>query len=219
MKIYLAAMAALVFAVSCGGNAAKNKVEGTDAQAAASGVGQELVVDTTASLINWKGSKVGGSHNGTIALKSGSIFINGENVASSSFIIDMNRIVDEDLTQKNMNEMLVNHLKSEEFFDVAKYPESIFTVTKVEVAANATDSVTHMVSGNLKLKDVEKNITFGAKITKEGDLYKAITVPFTIDRTQWNVTYGSKTLFANLKDNIVDDNIELQITIVAKDKK
>ena len=219
MKIYLAAIAALIFTASCGGNAAKNKVEGTDAQAAAMGSGQELVVDTTASAIKWKGSKVGGSHNGTIALKSGNLSINGESLASGSFVIDMNRIVDEDLTQKNMNEMLVNHLKSEDFFDVAKYPESTFTITKIEAAANATDSVTHMVSGNLKLKDVEKNITFGAKITKEGDLYKAVTIPFTIDRTQWNVTYGSKTLFANLKDNIVDDNIELQITIVAKDKK
>ncbi|MBB4036091.1 polyisoprenoid-binding protein YceI [Dysgonomonas hofstadii] len=219
MKVYLAAIAALVFTASCGGNAVKNKVEGTDAQTAAAGAGQELVVDTTASVIKWKGSKVGGSHHGTIALKSGNLSINGESLASGSFVIDMNRIVDEDLTQKNMNEMLVNHLKSEEFFDVAKYPESTFTITKIEAGTNTTDSVTHLVSGNLKLKDVEKNITFGAKITKEGDLYKAVTVPFTIDRTQWNVTYGSKTLFANLKDNIVDDNIELQITIVAKDKK
>jgi hypothetical protein len=63
---------------------------------------------------------------------------------------------------------------------------------------------------------VEKNISFGAKVTKEGELYKAVTVPFTIDRTQWNVKYGSKTLFANLKENIVNDNIELQITVVAK---
>lgn len=69
------------------------------------------------------------------------------------------------------------------------------------------------------MKDVDKNITFGAKITKEGDVYKAVTVPFTIDRTQWNVKYGSKSLFAELKDNIVNDNIELQITIVAKATK
>ncbi|MDH6307738.1 polyisoprenoid-binding protein YceI [Dysgonomonas sp. PFB1-18] len=215
MKKYLIALSVLVFAVSCN-NAAKNKVEGTDAQAAASGAGEELVVDTQASSIQWKGSKVGGSHNGTIALKAGTLAINGETVASGSFEIDMNAIVDEDLTQKDMNDMLVNHLKSADFFDVATYPSSTFTVTKVEAAATPTDSVNYMVSGNLKLKDVEKNITFGAKITKEGDTYKAVTVPFTIDRTQWNVKYGSKTLFADLKENIVNDNIELQITIVAK---
>ncbi|MDL2215439.1 YceI family protein, partial [Dysgonomonas sp. OttesenSCG-928-M03] len=83
----------------------------------------------------------------------------------------------------------------------------------------ANDSITHLISGNLKMKDVEKNITFGVKITKDADTYKAITVPFTIDRTQWNVQYGSKTIFANLKDKIIDDNIELQITIVAKAAK
>ena len=130
----------------------------------------------------------------------------------------MNAIKDEDLTDAKMNDMLVNHLKSADFFDVATYPESSFAITKVEAVAG-NDSITHTISGNLKMKDVDKNITFGAKITKEGDVYKAVTVPFTIDRTQWNVKYGSKSLFAELKDNIVNDNIELQITIVAKATK
>jgi len=215
MKIYLAAIIALIFAVSCG-NTPKNKVEGADAQTAASGEGEELIVDTTASVIHWMGSKVGGSHHGTLKLKSGKLAVNGENLAFGFFVIDMNSIVNDDLTQKDMNKMLVDHLKSKDFFDVAKYPESVFTVTKIEALSNASDSATHLISGNLKMKDVEKNISFDAKISKEGDIYKAVTVPFTIDRTQWNVKYGSKTLFSDLKDNIISDNIELQITIVAK---
>ena len=215
MKKYLFALSVLLFAASCN-TAVKNKVEGTDAQTAAAGTGEELAVDTQASSIYWLGSKVGGVHDGTIRLKGGSLTVNEKEATSGSFTIDMNSIVNEDLKQNDMNEMLVNHLKSEDFFDVAKYPESSFAITKIEAVANATDSVTHNVSGNLKLKDVEKNITFGAKITKEGNVYKAVTVPFTIDRTQWNVKYGSKTLFADLKENIVNDNIELQITIVAK---
>ncbi|SHE51674.1 YceI family protein [Dysgonomonas macrotermitis] len=214
MKTYLFALTVLVFAASCGNNP-KNKVEGSDAQSVASGEGVNLVVDTQASSINWVGSKPGGDHHGTIAIKEGALAINGESVASGSFIIDMNAIADKDLTDAKMNEMLVNHLKSADFFDVATYPESSFAITKVE-AVTGNDSITHNVSGNLKLKDVDKNITFGAKITKEGDVYKAVTVPFTIDRTQWNVKFGSKSLFAELKDNIVNDNIELQITIVAK---
>ncbi|WP_029904179.1 YceI family protein [Prevotella sp. 10(H)] len=215
MKKFLLAISALVIAVSCN-NAAKNKVEGTDAQQAASGTGVELTVDPSASSIHWTGSKVGGSHYGTLALKSGSIAVNGEEVVSGSFIIDMNSIKDEDLTDAKMNEMLVNHLKSEDFFDVAKYPESAFTLTKIEAASSPNDSANYMISGNLKMKDAEKNITFGAKVTQDNNVYKAVTVPFTIDRTQWNVKYGSKTLFSNLKENIVNDNIELQITIVAK---
>lgn len=218
MKTYLFTLSVLLFAVSCG-NAPKNKIEGTESQTVATGTGEELSVDTQASKIYWKGTKPGGEHIGTINLKEGKMAINGTEVASGSFTIDMNSIVDTDLSDKPMNDMLVNHLKSADFFDVAKYPESTFAITKVEPANPANDSVTHMISGNLKMKDIDKNITFGAKITKEGNIYKAVTIPFTIDRTQWNVQYGSKTIFANLKDKIIDDNIELRMTIVAESVK
>lgn len=217
MKTYFLALSVLVLAVACTGNP-KNKIEGTDSQAVAEGQGDSLVVDKTASTIHWIGSKPAGHHNGTIGIKDGSLVINGESVVSGSFVIDMSSIINADLTDEKMNKMLVDHLKSEDFFDIAKYPESTFAITKVEAVAG-NDSITHNVSGNLKMKDVEKNITFGAKITKEGDLYKAESVPFTIDRTQWNVKYGSKSIFAELKDNVINDNIELRINIVAKAAK
>lgn len=217
MKSYLLVLSVLLFAASCS-NSPKNKIEGTDSQAIANGSGQELVVDTQASSIHWIGTKPGGSHHGTIGIKEGNLAINGTELVSGSFTIDMNAIVDEDLTDQKMNEMLVTHLKSADFFDVEKYATSNFAITKVE-AVTSNDSITHRISGNLKMKDVEKNITFDAKITKEGDDYKAVTVPFTIDRTQWNVQYGSKSIFADLKDKFIDDNIELQITIIAKAAK
>lgn len=217
MKTYFLTLTILLFAVSCSDNP-KNKVEGSESQAIAEGSGEQLTVDAQASTIKWVGSKPGGRHNGSIAITDGSLVINGTDVASGSFNINMNAIVCEDLTDTKMNEMLVTHLKSADFFDVEKYPTSSFAITKVE-AISGNDSITHKISGNLKMKDVEKNITFDAKITKEGDVYKAVTIPFTIDRTQWNVQYGSKSLFADLKDKFIDDNIELQITIIAKAAK
>lgn len=215
MRVYLLALSALFIAVSCS-NSPKNKVEGTDAQSVADGTGEKLAVDTQASSIEWTGSKPGGSHHGTIGIKDGNLTLQGTEVTSGSFTIDMNNIIDIDLTDADMNKMLVDHLKSADFFDVAKYPESKFSITKIEPASTANDSVTHVISGNLKMKDIEKNISFDAKITKEGNIYKAITVPFSIDRTQWNVQYGSKSLSSTLKDKIIDDNIGLRITIVAK---
>lgn len=218
MRSFFLTLSVLFFVASCG-NAPKNKIEGTVSQAVASTSGEELTVDQAASSIKWTGSKPGGGHHGTIALKEGQLAINGTEVASGTFVISMDSIVDEDLTDKSLNDMLVNHLKSVDFFDVQKYPVSTFKITKVEALPVPNDSVTHNVSGNLTMKDVEKNITFGAKITKDGDVYKAVSVPFSIDRTQWNVQYGSKTVFANLKDKIIDDYIGLQITIVAKVQK
>jgi len=215
MKIYLFALSALLLAASCS-NTSKNKIEVTDSQAAATGTGENLIVELQSSSISWKGSKPGGDHHGKVDIKEGKIAINGTEVASGSFVINMNSITDLDLSDKSMNEMLVNHLKSPDFFDVEKYPESSFVITKVEAINPPNDSVTHMVSGNLKMKDVEKNITFGAKITKEGNTYNAVTQPFTIDRTKWNVKYGSKSLLGDLKDKIINDEIELQVTITAK---
>lgn len=212
MKKMLFLLAITISIAACN-KTVKNKTEASDAKAVATGTGDLLVVDTTQSAIDWIGAKVGGKHNGTLTLSKGELSIVGEEVTAGNFVIDMNSIVNKDLADKATNEMLVGHLKSPDFFDVAEYPSSVFTITSVEKAS--VDSITHLVSGNLQLKDVEKNITFGANITKEGDVYQAITVPFTIDRTQWNVQYGSRTLFANLKDNIVDDYIELQIKIVA----
>lgn len=219
MKTYLFALAALFFAASCG-NSAQNKIEGKDSQAVASGEGINLAVDTQASFIKWQGSKPAGagSHDGTISIKEGTLTINGSELVSGSFVIDMNSIADKDLTDTAMNKMLVDHLKSADFFDVEKYPEAYFAITGIE-AVSGRDSITHTVSGNLKMKDIEKNITFDAVISKEGNVYKAVTLPFAIDRTQWNVQFGSKTIFANLKDQIINDEIELpQMVIITKEK-
>lgn len=214
MKNYtLISLVALFIATSCG-NASKNKVEAGESQAVASGNGIELKIDAQASSIEWIGSKPGGSHNGTIALKDGSLTIDGENVTAGLFTIDMNAITCTDITDANANQKLIDHLRNSDFFDTAKFPESTFSITSIEKAAE-TDSFTHVVSGNLKMKGIEKNISFGASITKEDGKYKAVTVPFTIDRTQWNVQYGSKSIFADLKDKFINDEINLQITIVA----
>ncbi|MDU1903298.1 MAG: YceI family protein [Dysgonomonas sp.] len=213
MKKYLLVLSVALLAMACS-NSAKNKIEATDSQEVAAGGGVKLVVDKDASVINWKGTKPGGGHHGTVKIKEGELTLEGTDVTSGKFVIDMNSIVNEDLTDKGMNEMLVNHLKSADFFDVEKYPEAVFSITKIE-PVTGDSSATYNVSGNLKMKDVEKNITFGANITKEGNAYKAVSVPFTINRVQWNVQYGSKSLFANLKDKVIHDDIELQIVVVA----
>lgn len=224
MKKLILAAVILYGAVSCT-NAPANKVVVTEAQAAAIGIGQNLKVDTQASSIYWKGTKVGGMHDGTIGIKEGSLTLTADHqVTSGSFTIDMNDMVNFDLKDDpKLQPMLLGHLKSADFFEVETYPTSTFTITKVSEAVTG-DTVTHYISGNLKMKDVEKNITFGANISanvvKLGDayqtVYKAETVLFAIDRTEWNVKFGSKKIFPDLTEMLVDDNIQLKITIVAK---
>lgn len=215
MKRFLITIPILFLLISCG-TSPKNKVEGVDAQSVAVGAGDSLTVDVVSSVINWKGTKPLGAHNGTISLKEGNLIIKGDSLVAGKFIIDMNTIKCLDLEDPETSQKLVGHLESADFFDVEKYPEATFTITGSELITG-NDSVNYIISGNLKMKDTERNISFGAKISKDGDLYKAETVPFTIDRTQWGITYKSASILAGLKDGAINDNIELQISISAKE--
>jgi len=210
---YLLAAVALFIATSCSSKSG-NKVDASDAKEATANVGsQKLVVDTLASTVAWKGYKPGGSHHGTLGIKQGELSVENGELVSGTFTLDMNKILCEDLTDAKMNEQLVGHLKSADFFDVAKYPEGKFTITTVEKLNDGVN--THRISGNLELKGVSKNITFDAIVTNEGTSYKATTATFTIDRTQWGVNYGSKNIFKDLKDSFINDDMEVTITIVA----
>ena len=210
---YLLAAVALFIATSCSSKSG-NKVDASDAKEATANVGsQKLVVDTLASTVAWKGYKPGGSHHGTLGIKQGELSVENGELVSGTFTLDMNKILCEDLTDAKMNEQLVGHLKSADFFDVAKYPEGKFTITTVEKLNDGVNS--HRISGNLELKGVSKNITFDANVTTEGTSYKATTATFTIDRTQWGVNYGSKNIFKDLKDSFINDDMEVTITIVA----
>ncbi|EGJ71583.1 YceI family protein [Bacteroides coprosuis DSM 18011] len=197
---------------ACGSGNKQKPIEATDAKEVATATQQTLRIDPATSVINWAGHKVGGSHHGVLSLTSGNLSIDKDQLLSGTFIIDMNSIVDKDLTDGKLNDMLVNHLKSADFFDVEKYPEASFQITSTTLLSDNY----YQIEGNLKMKEETKNITFNATITLENDIYTAVTDTFAIDRTQWGVNYGSKNIFKDLKDKIIEDNMDVQIVITAK---
>lgn len=211
---YFIALSIGVLLSACGSKSTGEKTEASAAKEVAVAEGKSLVVDVTASTIAWKGFKPAGSHHGVISIKSGELVVEGEELKSGSFIIDMNSIDVQDLAAGQGKEKLEGHLKSADFFDVEKYPEATFTITGVDVLNGS--EYTHRISGNLALKEAVKNISFDAKISQEGDVYTANTATFTIDRTQWGVNYGSKNIFKDLKDSFINDEMEITITLVAK---
>ena len=111
---------------------------------------------------------------------------------------------------KEGNAKIVGHLKSPDFFDVEKYPNAKFEITGM----NETEGKT-MLSGNLTLKDATNNITFPVSVTNENDSISLVSETFTIDRSKWNVTYGSKSFFDNLGDKFINDDIELKVRVKA----
>lgn len=166
------------------------------------------------SSIAWVGSKPLGQHNGTIAIKSGEIDVKDGVITGGAIVIDMKTIKDLDLADKAANEKLTGHLMSPDFFDVEKYPEAKFEIQKIE-NVNHKD-VSHLITGNLTLKDVTKSITFKVNIKFAEDKMIASAPSFIIDRTDWNIIYGSKKFVDNLKDKFINDEIILEIkTLVA----
>lgn len=173
-------------------------------------------VNTEESVIEWKGSKPLKTHNGTIKLASGSLSVVDGKVEAGKFSIDMNSITDLDLEGKG-KENLENHLKGtvegkeSDFFNVPKYPFSEFYLTGINTVNGQT-----MVSGNLTIKDKTHNIEFPAAVTVGENDLTLKSESFTIDRTLWGVNFGSKTVFDNLGDKFIDNDIELKVNLVAK---
>ncbi len=83
-------------------------------------------------------------------------------------------------------EMLTNHLKNADFFDVKEHPQAAFQSTKIE-AGDATGSVT--ITGNLTLHGATKEISFPATVSIT-DAGLTLSSKFTIDRTEFGMTFG-----------------------------
>ena len=190
----------------------KEKVETKEAVKVAVNVETLNNVDTSSSILNWKGTKPTGSHNGTVAIKSGGILLEDGKLTKGQFIIDMASIKVLDIpADKKGNGKLVGHLTSADFFDVAVYPTSKFVITKVEDKGD----IIH-VTGNLNIKDVTKSITIPATISTENGVTTFKSETFVVNRADFNVKYGSKSFFDNLKDKFIDDNMELSFEVKTK---
>ena len=164
------------------------------------------------SRIYWEGHHIGGgSHEGYILLHSGELKVNGRGqVTQGAFFIDMNTIFSTDMGEDH--EGLDNHLKNEDFFDVAVYPEAIFTVTGWEGTVQPGQTTKATITGNFTMKGITHAITFPATVAWKGSAMHA-TAEFKIDRTRWNVMYQSGNLWTTLKDQVILNDIPLKLDI------
>lgn len=206
--IALGSFAALMIACTPSGG---KSVEATTAGVVNTIVGTEITVDTLFSVVEWQGFKPGGSHNGIVMLKSGTIQMQDSTPVGGTFVIDMTKIINRDLTESTGKSKLEGHLASADFFDVAKYPTAKFDITELK---SIVDSIyTHQVTGNLAIKDSVKQISFMAKYWMENGVQYAESEEFDIDRTKWGVTYSSKSVFAELKDKFINDEIRIKVRL------
>lgn len=214
---------ATTFVISC-----KNKPEGeaasvSEAAKTAETNGTAYTVDPASTQLMWEGSKVAGKHNGTINVTEGSIFIQDNNITGGSFTIDMNSITNLDL-EGDYKKSLEDHLKGttsgkeDDFFNVAMYPTAKFEITKVTNLENDAEG-THLVYGNLSLKDVTKEVGFKASVSNIDGKLVVVSPQFTINRTDWGIKFGSASFFDNLADKAISDEIGLKVSLNATAKE
>ncbi len=166
---------------------------------------QKVEVNTKNSSIDWHGKKIGGQHKGNIQLKSGNFELKDDRMVAGKLVIDMTSITNTDLNDEGYNQKLVGHLKSDDFFGVEKYPTASFVVSHSSKFSNGKANVT----GDITIKGNTESITF--EVVRTGNEY---TTRIDLDRSKFDVRYGSKSFFDNLGDKAIDDIFILDIKLV-----
>ena len=160
-------------------------------------------VNVTESSIQWKGYKVTGSHEGTIALENGTLMFEDDKLVGGNFTIDMTSIVVTDLSAGKGKENLEGHLKSDDFFGVEEYPKAMFKMTSVS-GGNGT----YQVKGDMTIKGKTNPVAFDMVVSGN-----TATANFKIDRTKYGIKYKSGSFFDNLKDKAIYDEFDLNVML------
>ena len=207
-----------VTTVGCKDNK-ENTIQPGEAQeaATASDTASTYQINSDESTIEWRGTKPTGEHRGTINIQSGTISATQDEVESGTVTIDMNSIsvTDEGISDEDRTN-LENHLKGTvegketDFFNVEEFPTATFEITGITEKDGQK-----MMQGNLTLKEDTKNIEFPVSTSVNENEVTLESETFTIDRTDWKVNYGSQSVFDNLGDNWISDEIELKIEVKA----
>ena len=173
-------------------------------------------IDLGESSIRWIGRNLLNRHEGFVDLKSGFLRIESRKLAGGEFTIDMQAIRCLDLAGNALHDVLIRHLRDHDFFDAARYPEATFVIKAATELPAATPGAPNLtISGILTLKGVSGPVEFTACAGMTADGKLAAQATLAIDRTRWNVFYGSGKWFRHPGSHLVNDLIELQLRVVA----
>ena len=174
---------------------------------AAVAMGQVKKLHLQASNLQWEAKKVvGAGHKGTLAFSSGEFTYKNNELVGGSFVVDMNTltVTDEDMDAKGKAK-LEGHLKSDDFFAVKKFPTATLklkTVTKTQAGYKA--------EGDLTIKGITKPITVELLRTAADGFASTVV----INRTQYDIKYGSGSFFSNLGDKAIEDNFTIHAFVM-----
>lgn len=214
-QFFFAIIIAAIF-TACKSTPKGDETTATETQTVAATSGDDYSTDTS-SVIKFTGNGVGKNHPGYFKLSDGKISVTDAQVSAGNFTVNIKSLA-LDQPAEMIQTKLKSHLLSPDFFDADKYPTAKFEITKVAdytpngAEKTVIDGANALVSGNLTLKDVTKNISFPANI-KVSETEITAKSNFNIDRSEWNISYGNDK---SLKDKFISPEVNIQLDIKAK---
>ena len=163
-------------------------------------------IDTKESSVKWEASKVTGStHQGTVTLSEGGLQVDTGVISGGKFTIDMTTINVTDL-DGGMKAKLEGHLNSEDFFATEKFKTANLTI----ISADAST-----VKANITIKGITQEISFPVDLkVADGSVTASATIE--IDRSKFDVRYGSDSFFDNLGNKAINNMIKFEVTLKGK---
>jgi len=172
-------------------------------------------IDTNQSTIEWTGRNPNSTHFGNIKISAGEIAVK-DGAITGTFDIDMNAITNINLEGDELQPVLISHLKSDDFFLVKFFPTAKFTIHRAKpVEKPFLTCPNYEINGALELRGIKAEQNFMATVTRTPETGLAAEAHFDIDRTRWNIIYGSTRYFEHLGMHLVFDLISIQVRIVA----
>jgi len=172
---------------------------------------KKLAVDTSASTLEWKATKVTGGHNGKVKIKSGSLNFKDSDLVGGEFVIDMTTISCDDIDNPEYNKKLVNHLKNDDFFSVDKFDTAKLVIKSARLGKGGH----YDVEADLTIKGITKPVMFKANVeNKSGGATATANVKF--NRAHYDVKYNSGSFFKDLGDKLIHDDVEMTVKLSAK---
>jgi polyisoprenoid-binding protein YceI len=154
---------------------------------------------------------------GIIPVESGEITVTADNLSTGSITFDVANIEATKTANARLGvERLTDHLRSEDFLAVEEFPTTKFTLTAAEAIASTTDETDYELTGNLTLKGETNEISFPANVGMSELGALVVEENTEIDRSRWNIRYGSESFFDDLGDNLIANEVEIEIDLVAR---
>lgn len=177
----------------------------------------DLKVDTEASFIRWTGRNLFNFHTGSLKLGEGYVELAGGRPVAGEFTVEMDSLACSDLEDSKMNRMLIDHLRSADFFLAEEYPVAIFKLASVEEIDGATEGEPNWrFAGELTLRGETRPLAFEASVARNEDGALVAQAMMDMDRTLWGSVYGSGKFFARLGQHVVNDLVHLHVKVVMK---